>query len=102
MRPSATTTDQFFRGVCDGPAATVAPTNMVWPVCGGSGAGVVDELGGGGILQQTAARRNSAATNLERIRESYRNSAFPRPRSAALPMKRLLAAAMLLVAWSAL
>src|SRR5205085_11679412 len=44
---------------------------------------------------------NSAAIGRVRMRASYRNSAFRHPRSAAVPMQRLLLAAALLVASAA-
>src|SRR5258707_12317311 len=98
MRSPEVTTDQFGCAVCDGPATTMPPAKTVRPgelVCEGGGVGV------GVMVQRTAATKDSAANSRKRMPESYRNTAFPRRRSAAVPMKRLLAAAAMLAASAA-
>src|SRR5437588_2537531 len=93
MRSPETTRDQPCCGVCDGPATTMPPVKTT---CLGEAAGCGGGDGGGeGIVQ--AARKNSAANSRERMPESYARSG----RSAALPMRRLIAAAALLAASAA-
>src|SRR5947208_3915208 len=94
MRSPDATTDQFFRGVCDAPSTTIPPAKIV----SFDGAAGVDAAG---MVQRMAAAQHSAAMSLVRMRASYRNSALPRPRCAAVPMKRLFAAAAMLVATAA-
>src|SRR5438132_70646 len=87
------TTDQFRCGACAAPAATTPPAKML-SFDGADGLG-------GGMVQRTAATKNSAAMNRERIRASYRNSCLEIARCVALPMQRLLAIAALFAATAA-
>ena len=70
----------------------------IWPAeASVAAAGCGGGVGGGGEDIVQAARKNSAASGRERMAESYRRIG----RSAALPMKRLIAAAALLAASAA-
>src|SRR5437763_9943630 len=94
MRSPDVTTDQFFRGVCDAPSTTIPPAKIV-------SFDRAEDVEATGIVQRMAAAQHSAAMSLVSMRASYRNSALSRPRCAAVPMKRLFAAAAMLAATAA-
>ena len=95
MRSPDVTTDQPLCGVCDGPATTMPPVKTVAVELGWDGGGDC-----GGMVQRTAATKDSAASSCERIPKSYRNTAFLRA-FFSVPMKRLLSAAAIFTASAA-